>query len=336
MAGMKILITGANGFIGHRAVDAARAAGHEVLALVRDPAAVPESWASDSGITTARLDLAAAEAQDRLAELLAGAEAIIHAAAIMSGDAARQISDTVAATDTVLAALKACNPPPRMVLVSSLSVYDGQALETGSVLTEASPLEAAPTARDAYCQAKLTQESHTRAAAKAQGFELWILRPGAVFGPGRLWNGHLGHPCGPVLIQMESNGEIPVSFVEHTAQALVLAATTPAEGIEVINVIDDDLPDRATYIAALRRGGWPRLVLPLSWRLLTAAGGLVHRVPGLGRKLPGLLSPAILHARMKPLRFDNARLHARLDMPPQPPFAQVMAMTLAQEKGHVS
>lgn len=336
MAGIRILITGAGGFIGRHVVDAARAGGHEVLALLRDPAGAPESWASDPGITTAGLDLTAPEAQDRLADLLVGTDAIIHAAAIMGGDAADQVGDTVGATDTVLGALTTCNPPPRMVLVSSLSVYDGQALAAGAVLTEASPLEASPMARDAYCRAKLAQEAHACAAARAQGFELWILRPGAVFGPGRLWNGHLGHPCGPVLIQMEIAGEVPVSFVEHTAQALVLAATTPAEGIEVVNVVDDDLPDRATYTAALRRGGWPRFVLPLSWRLLTMAGGLVHRIPGLGRKLPGLLSPATLHARMKPLQYDNARLHARLDMPPQPPFAQLMAMMQGQEKGHAS
>lgn len=333
---MKILITGANGFIGRHVVDAAHAAGHEVLALVRDTAAVPVSWTSAPHITIAGLDLTVPEACDRLAQLLAGAEAIIHAAAIMSGDAVHQISDTVGATDTVLAALKACDPAPRMVLVSSLSVYDGQALAAGSILTEASPLEASPMARDAYCQAKLIQETHARAAAKTQGFELWILRLGAVFGAGRLWNGHLGYPCGPALIQMEKSGDIPVSFVEHTAQALVLAATTRADEIEVVNVIDDDLPDRAAYIVALRRGGWPRLALPLSWRLLNALGGLVHRIPGLGQKLPGLLSPAILHARMKPLRFDNARLHARLDVPPQLPFAQVMNMVLGQEKGRMS
>ncbi|MEO9781919.1 MAG: NAD(P)-dependent oxidoreductase [Sedimentitalea sp.] len=336
MAGMKILVTGANGFIGRHVVDAARADGHEVCALVRDRSKVPDGWKADSDITTAELDLTAPDAQDRLAKLLAEAEAIIHAAAIMGGDAARQINDTVKATETVLAALKTCNPPPRMVLVSSLSVYDGQALKTGAVLTEASPLEATPTARDAYCEAKLAQEAHVRAAANAQGFELWILRPGAVFGPGRLWNGHLGHPLGPVLLQMESKGEVPVSFVEHTAKALVLAATTPAEGIEVVNVMDDDRPDRATYVAALRRGGWPRVTLPSNWRFLSAVGGLVHGIPRLGRKLPGLLRPAVLHARMKPLRFDNARLHARLNVPPQPPFAQIMSMMLEREKGHVS
>lgn len=336
MTGLNILVTGANGFIGRHVVATARAAGHTVAALVRDPGTVPGNWATDPGIAVAELDLTAPQAPGRLAALLAGMNAVIHAAAVMRGDPARQVEATVAATETVLAALKSCSAAPRLVLVSSLSVYDGRALATGATLTEASPLEADPMARDAYCRAKLAQESHVRRAAEAQGFDLWILRPGAVFGPGQLWNGHLGHPLGPVLIRMARGGDIPVSFVDHTAQALVRAAATPAQGIELVNVIDDDLPDRASYIAALRRGGWPRLVLPLSWRLLSAAGAILQRIPGLGRRLPGLLSPATLHARMKPLHFDNSRLHARLDMPPQPSFSRIMAMILEQQKGHAS
>lgn len=333
MTDMKLLISGAGGFIGRHAVDAARSTGHTVFALVRDPNTVPESWASDPGITVVGLDLLDPDAPGKLAKLMVGAEAIIHAAAVMSGEAAHQIRDTVGATDTVLAALKTCEAPcPRLVLVSSLSVYDGQALVANAVLTEDSPLENSPMARDAYCQAKLTQEAHACTAAKAQGFELWILRPGAVFGPGRLWNGHLGYPFGPVLIQMEREGDVPVSFVEHTAQALVFAATTPAEGVEILNVIDDDLPDRAAYVAALQWGGWPRVVLPLNWRLLNAIGSIFNKIPGLSGKIPGLLSPATLHARMKPFRYDNARLHARFDMPLQMPFAQVMTMVQGQEK----
>lgn len=333
MTEMKLLITGAGGFIGRHAVAAARSAGHTVFALVRDPETVPGSWASDPDITVVGLDLLAPDAQGRLAELMVGAEAIIHAAAVMSGEAAGQVRDTVGATDTVLAALDVCKAPqPRLVLVSSMSVYDGQALAANAVLTEDSPLESSPMARDAYCQAKLTQEADACTAAKAQGFELWILRPGAVFGPGRLWNGHLGYPLGPVLIQMASAGDVPVSFVEHTAQALVLAATTPAKGVEILNVIDDDLPDRSAYVAALRRGSWPQFVLPLNWRLLAAIGRILQKLPGVSGKIPGLLSPATLHARMKPFRYDNTRLRTRFDVPPQMSFAQVMAQVQGQEK----
>lgn len=333
MADIKILVTGAGGFIGRHVVDAIRADGHGVVAVVRDPKAALSNWTNDSGVAIAKLDLIAPDAKDELAQLLPEIDAIVHAAATMSGDPDRQIRETLGATDTVLEAMSKSRPIPRMVLVSSMSVYDGQATEVGQPLTEDSLLERAPKQRDAYCQAKLSQEFKVREAAAEMGFELWIMRPGAVFGAGRLWNGHLGHPVGKLLVQLEKKGEVPVSFVEHTAKALELAAITPASGIEVVNVVDDDLPDRSKYVAALRHGGWPRFVFPLNWRILSALGRVLQKVPKLGQRLPGLLVPATLHARMKPIRYGNSRLHDRLSIPQQLPFEHVFATAMALEEG---
>ena len=333
MSGKTLLITGAAGFIGRAAVAEARGQGHAVRAVLRDPASAPGSWADDPGITPVPLDLTEADAVAHLAQALSGADSLIHAAAVMTGDPVRQVADTVAMTRAVLDALAACPAPrPRLVLVSSLSVYDGRALAVGATLDETSPLEATPDTRDAYCRAKLAQEAMVREAAGAQDLEAWILRPGAVWGPGRLWNGHLGHPVGPVLIRLEAAGEVPVVHVESCATALVRAATTPPEGVEVVNVIDADRPDRAAYVAALRQGGWPRVVLPLNWRLLAGVGGVLRTVPGLKSRLPGLLSPAVLHARMKPLRFDIARLAARLGPVPDLSFAEAMARAQRDER----
>ncbi|WP_425084703.1 NAD-dependent epimerase/dehydratase family protein [Ruegeria profundi] len=330
MKSLKICITGAGGFIGRQTVESARAAGYEVIAVVRNTATAPQFWDSDHGIKVVEVNLAGPDAADVLAKQLSGCVAIIHAAAIMSGPADRQVVETKAITGSVLSAMAACTPAPRLVLVSSLSVYDGKQLPPGAVLNEESPLESAPQSRDAYCWLKLQQEQQVRTAAKAAGFDLWVLRPGAVFGPGHLWNGHLGYPVGPVLLEMERRGEVPVSYVSHTAQVLVQAAATPADGVEVINVIDDDRPDRAGYIAALRKGGWPRFVVPVSWRLLDAFGRVLEKVPVVGTKLPGLLRSATLHARMKPLRFETTRLHEHFDIAKQKPFAELMTQSLPE------
>lgn len=331
MGALTLVITGAGGFVGRHTVAAARARGHAVLAMVRREASIPREWRGDTGIKPIVLDLGDAASED-LATHLSGTDAVIHAAAGMGGNDEGHARDTIGPTEVLLAALAvlADGPGaaraslPKLVLVSSLSVYDGQALPTGSVLDECAPLEAHPQARDAYCRAKLAQEALCREAAGAIGFELAVLRPGAIFGAGRLWNGHLGHPVGPVLIRLEGTGEVPVCHVTHCATALVLAAEAPAGTVGTVNVIDTDRPDRAGYIQALSEGGWPRMILALSWKLPARAGKVLSAL-GFGSRLPGLLRPAVLHARMKPVRYNTARLQALPGWEPGPGFAALMA-----------
>jgi nucleoside-diphosphate-sugar epimerase len=246
----------------------------------------------------------------------------------MSGDDGYHAHNTLRPAEILLtAAANRAGSPPRLVMVSSIAVYNAAALAEGATLDETTPLEANPDARDAYCRSKLALEALTLWAADAHNLKVRIMRPGAVFGPGRLWNGHIGQALGPLVVQMEKRGQVPVSFVNHCAEALVLAAERPVEHddrtgppaggrVEIINVLDDDLPDRARYMEALRGSGWPRFVVPGSWRPLAGLADMLsylgERAPVVKSKLPGLLRPAIIHSRMKPLAYSNARLHDRL------------------------
>lgn len=275
MGQMTLLVTGSAGYVGAAVVRTAQARGHDVRGLVR-----------------AQADLAV----DDLGPFLTGVDVVIHCAAGLRGDEPRQARDTVLATTRLIAAMLAMQPRPKLVLVSSLSVYAGD-LAPGILIDETSALEPAPRSRDAYTRAKLAQE----VAATTSGLPLCIARVGAVWGPGQLWNAHLGVPVGRLLIRLGSAGEVPLAHLQNVALALVLAAET---GDGVVNVVDDERPSPAAYVAALRRGGWPKLVLPLSWRILDVLGTLP--IPG----KPGLLRRPVLRARMMPRRYANARLHA--------------------------
>ena len=319
---LTIAVTGAGGFIGRHTVHAARKRGHRVRALVRNNAKTADIWANDPLIEVIALDLARDGAGQTAAAALNGVDAVIHAAAAMSGDDAAQRRETVEPTRVLLDAIAAAPAKPRFILVSSISVYSSNAVVAGGMLDETAKCEAEPTARDAYCRAKLAQEDIVLAAAKTHNLDARIMRPGAVFGPDRLWNGHLGHAVGPALIRLESRGEVPVSFVEHCAEALVLAAECPLTAddrhncdaggrVEFINIIDDDRPDRTRYLTVLRRTGWPRIVLPWSWRIMSAIANILSKIIPQAR-LPGLLRPAILRTRMMPVQYSNARLRERL------------------------
>jgi nucleoside-diphosphate-sugar epimerase len=312
---LTIAVTGAAGFVGQAAVAEARLRGHRAVALQRRAGQAPAGWAADPGIAVVAGDLA--QGGPRLEAALAGANAVIHAAAAMRGDAAAMARDTVAATAAVMSAAA---PGTRIVLVGSLSVYAGRGVPPGGTLDEDSPRETRPWRRDAYTRAKIAQEDAARAIAAARGLPLWVIRAGAVYGPGHLWNAHLGPAFGPVLLCPGGGGQVPVIHVAHLARALVAAAERPPRGDGVVNAVEDDLPDRKAYLAALRAG--PRLVLPLPWRLPDAAAAVLAP---LGDRLPGLLRREVIGARLMPRRYANRRLHDWLGWSQELPFAAAMA-----------
>lgn len=294
--GLSLIVTGAEGFLGRAVVAEARARGHVVR-----------------GMTRAEVDLAA----DDLGGLLDGAECVIHLAGALSGDWAVQERDTLTATRRLIAAMQAQPLPPRLVLASSIAVYSADAM---GVVTEATPLEDRPQRRDAYARAKLAQEDLLRDS----GLRHTILRPGAILGPGRVMTAPLGPGVGGMLILMERGGEVPLVSLVDCARAFVLAAEAPGEG-RALNILGADLPSRARYVAALRRTGWPRHVVPLNWRMLVPLAWLLSP---LGDRLPGLLRPAVLRARMRPVRYDIAAAELALGWVPQDDFDTAFARAL--------
>ncbi len=322
----RIAITGAAGFLGAATVRATRAAGHEVTALVRDSARVPAGWAGDAGITVVARDLATAGAADLRADL-AGAGAVIHAAASMTGDDAAHEINTIRPTESLIAALEGseAGQGARLVLVSSFSVYGFSEIPEGSVLTEDSPLESRPAMRDAYARAKLAQEALARAAA-GQGLAVRILRPGAIYGPGHLLSGQLGILKGGKVICIGGAAQVPAIHVDHAAAALVAAATLPqATTPEVFNLVDPDPPTQGEWIAAAGLRPMARLPLGLMTgvaRILAVSGRIL---PPLARKIPTGLRPETLAARYRPLRYDGTRARDALGLAPARGFAEAMA-----------
>ncbi|PYE83723.1 NAD-dependent epimerase/dehydratase family protein [Pseudoroseicyclus aestuarii] len=295
----RIAVIGADGFVGRRTVAEARAAGHAVLACIG--AQAPEGWAGDPGITLV--------ARGTTPLPLPGCDALIHAAP----------PGPEAGLGPLRAALDAgAAKGARLVLLGSLVVL-ASGLAPGRVIDESAPLESRPERRSAHTRARLAQEAEARQAAERGGVPLRILRAGAIYGPGHLWNDHLGIGARGLLLGPRHDGELPLAWVGHVAQALVLAATRPmAAAVEVIHVVDDDLPTRARFLAAL---ALPPRRLPMPWRIPPAAARALRP---LRRGQGELLRPAELRARLMPLRYDNSRLHA-LGWQPQISFEAAMA-----------
>lgn len=165
---MKVLVTGATGFVGSHLAEALRRRGDAVTILARSPrkAAALESL----GVRTVPGDLGDTAALARAAQ---GQDEIYHVAGVV---AARSEADFLAAnrdgTTNVVAAAQAAGRP-RMVLVSSLAAA-GPAPRDRPLQGDESP---APVT--AYGRSKLAAEQVVRGSALP-----WtIVRPPTVYGP---------------------------------------------------------------------------------------------------------------------------------------------------------
>ena len=124
-------------------MDAVCAAGHEVVALVRPTTDTARLGWPERGISPIVGDLR--EPGDGTC-VVRTVDAVVHLAAATSGSLSEQFAGTVLATERLLAALD-LDALTRFVHVSSLSVRDLTAPETGGALDESTPLEPRPAAR---------------------------------------------------------------------------------------------------------------------------------------------------------------------------------------------
>lgn len=189
---MRVLVTGASGFVGPHVVDALNARGADVLAWGLTPRPDCEAVSVDL------CDSAAIESQD-----LGSVEAVIHLAGLAAvgesfHDPARYLATNPGMQANLMESLLARKhlPLPRILVVSTGAVY----AETSELLTEMSPLSPA----SPYAVSKLTQEYLAFYYAK-RGFPTIVARPFNHIGPGQA-PGYLIADVAKQLVELERRG----------------------------------------------------------------------------------------------------------------------------------
>lgn len=317
---MRVIVTGGTGFIGRYVVTEARRRGHTVRVMARaSPRSAPGPRGGEAGVDMVRLDLREPEG---LAAALDGMDAVIHCAAATSGDPPTQRATTVDGTRHLLVAMGEAGVR-HIVGLSTFALYDYHAMAAGSLLDEDAPLETHFDERGPYILDKREQEDLIRERSGAGGWRWTILRPGIVFGPGRTWFHQLGMQLSPTRwVCLAGDSLLPLSYVENCAEAVVAALESEAANGATLNIVDDDLPQRGLYVRALAARTHPRpKITDVPWALLKRASRTAdwtNRSLLFGRApLPGLLQPASLDARSKPLRYSNERAKHALGWKPR-------------------
>jgi nucleoside-diphosphate-sugar epimerase len=185
-----ILVTGSNGFIGAKVVENLFERGFtNVRCFVRPSSRLErlkETLSRFRTGTSAQLfvgDLLSREDCQKAAE---GVSIIYHLAAGIEKSFAGAFMNSALATRNLIEAFLEQGQPKRFVNVSSFSVYSNLKLKPGDCLDETCELEEKPQERfDPYCFGKLKQEELVKQYRAERGLPCVVVRPGAVFGPGK-------------------------------------------------------------------------------------------------------------------------------------------------------
>lgn len=325
---MRILITGASGFLGTEVVRELSARGHAVRAMVRPRADVTSRhWPAT--VEVVRGDLRDASRQT-IGDMLAGIDVLVHLAAVVHGAEDERFRGTVLLTERLLDAL-ADVPVRRVVLASSYSVYDWE--KTRRTLVETSPLATNLDERDAYTAAKVWQERLIGAAQAAQGWELCVLRPGFI-SDGTDWIFGAGVRARALTLVVGPRRRLPITTLQNCADCFATAVESPRAAGQTYNVVDGPGPRAWSYAQWHHRRSHTKATLvpvPYVPALLTVKliAATVRRLSRWPRpRLPSLFVPARFVARFKPLRHSNDKLQRQLGWtPPHPSLLRTYRST---------
>ncbi len=277
---MKILITGASGFIGSFIVEEALKRGFETWAAVRKSSS--KAYLQDERINFIELNLSSKE---QLVEQLKGKgfDYVVHAAGVTKCLNKQDFSriNTLGTKNLVDALMEVGMPLKRLVFISSLSIF--------GAIKEQQPYEEiretdTPQPNTAYGKSKLEAEKYLESLGTRVPYI--ILRPTGVYGPrekdyfimAKSIKGHSDFAVG------YKRQDITFVYVQDVVQAVFLALEKGESGRKYF--LSDGLVYQSTTFSdliheELGRPWWIRITAPV-WvlRIVTFFGEYVGRMTG--------------------------------------------------------
>jgi nucleoside-diphosphate-sugar epimerase len=186
LAGKRIFVTGATGFIGGHLTRRLHAEGAHVLALERTPG-------RGDALAALGIEIVQGDITDhpRMREIVdRDVQVVMHIAAWLGRTRPVRDAETVNVTATRhLAEASAAAGVERFVFTSSIATYGAQG---DTDVDEDTPLESFG---DPYGDSKIRAEAALRQVGQQTGLPYVIVRPGMVYGPGSVgWTKRIAHP----------------------------------------------------------------------------------------------------------------------------------------------
>ncbi|MFV0494481.1 NAD-dependent epimerase/dehydratase family protein [Mycobacterium sp.] len=296
----RVFLTGANGFIGRTLAARLRELGGTVAGvdLIADP---------DNGI-----EAGSTADPSQWAHALAGADAVVHLAAIVSTvapvDKAWEVN--VLGTKKVIDAAVDAGVS-RFVHLSSIAAYGW---EFPDHVTETYPTRVTGGV-STYVDTKTNSEQVVFANSH-RGMETVVIRPGDVYGPGSVW---IREPiamakANQLVLPNGGSGVFDMIYVDNLVDGIVLALTTQGISGEIFNITEDQGVSNAAYfgeIASWVGGKFRSVPIGIGLPAVGVAGKALRR---LGKRSE--LGPGMLHMLNREHLVSNEKARKVLGFQP--------------------
>lgn len=332
-----ILVTGSNGFIGAKVVEILLEYGYRNIRCFVRPSSRLERLVKtiarfDGGkdVELVTGDLISTKDCQKAADQVS---IIYHLAAGIEKSFAGAFMNSALTTRNLMDEFLKFGKPKRLVNVSSFAVYSNIALKRGELLDETCPLENAPQERfDAYGFGKLKQEELVRQYGIDRKLPYVIVRPGAVFGPGkRELSGRVGINTFGFFIHLGGSNQLPLTFVDNCAEGIVLSGLKSGVDGETFNIVDDEPVTSKELLAAYKSAVQPFFSLRVAYPLAYGFSWAWEKYSEWSKsQLPPVFNPRRCAAEWKGNRYSNRKLREQLGWRPRVPMKQAMKVFLAQ------
>ena len=325
----KVLVTGGTGFLGKRLVELLVKEGYPVRVLARKLSNI--EYLKRLGVEIYFGDVADKES---LKSAFEGVNLVVHAAAGTSGNKKDCEAGTIQGTLNVLELCKA-NNIPKLIYISSCSVYGVADYKEGQIVREESSLERFPSKRGDYSASKQQAESFVIDAMKNMGLPIVILRPGTIYGSGGdIFTPMLGFSAMNKVFVVIGNGkfELPFVYVDNLVEAIIKAIQDDKANNQVFNIVDSERINKRTYMNKLIKRLHPNsfvFYFPYSlMNFIVYAQEILCRILG---RAPFLTRYRLISSQRN-ITYDNSKIITHLNWKPNVSINEALNTVFEYEK----
>ncbi|MEJ2628860.1 MAG: NAD(P)-dependent oxidoreductase, partial [bacterium] len=240
---MKILITGASGFLGQHIIKKLSDEGADLVALIR-----PTSKIEHLKPYKIHYIVGDIRNEESLQKAMQGVDAVVHAVTTKFGNEDDFYAENVESTRRLLELSRQQNIK-RFVFISSIDVYDHAQCKNGTVLTEESPRDPHPS--NPYGKTKIQAEELVEEYNRTYNVPTVIIRPGCIYGTGGNWvPARLGISAGARRYVLLGNGKsaVPMSHTSSVAEVIWQSIRKDSAKGKIYNVLEDGIISRVDFL----------------------------------------------------------------------------------------